>query len=277
MGANILVVGATGKVGHHLVKALVAHGDKVRAASRHADPIAGVETAAFNLTAPGNLVELFDGIDAVYLLSPTGYLDPLALLTPLVAEAARRGIKIVLQTAIGVDADEAIPLRRLERAVEASGSPYVILRPNWFADNFAVFWREDVLRGLIEVPASDGRTSFVDARDIADSAVAALTQSRFDGQAFVLTGPHAYTYAEAAVILSEAYGYPVRYQAIEDDAFVRKMTAAGLNAPYAELLARIFHGVREGWTAGITDAVPTLTGYPARDLSQWARETPVKG
>jgi uncharacterized protein YbjT (DUF2867 family) len=269
MSGKILVVGATGTVGRHLVAALVARGEQVKAASRTPSPIAGAESVAFDFADPAAAL---DGVNRLYLLSPTGELDPLGLLGPVIAEAARRKVKIVLQTAIGVDADDHIPLRQVELAVERSGTPFVILRPNWFSDNFGTYWKGDILNGAIRVPAGNGATSFVDARDIADSAAGALTSDRFDGKAWILTGPEAVSYGQAAELLSRFYGRAVGYQPIDDETFVGNMVRVGLSEGYAQLLEAIFHPVREGWTAGVTDAVETLSGHAPRTLEQWAND-----
>jgi uncharacterized protein YbjT (DUF2867 family) len=173
---------------------------------------------------------------------------------------------VVLQSAIGVDADDDIPFRRLELLIERSGTPYVILRPNWFTDNFATYWGAGVQAGEIRVPAGEGKTSFVDARDIAAAAAGALTSSRHDGKAFVLTGPESFSYAEAANLLSDALGRRIAYRAVDAKTFVAETASAGVPKDYAELLAAIFYPVAQGWTAAVTDAVETLSGRPPCSL-----------
>ncbi len=190
----------------------------------------------------------------------------------MIAAAVARGVKVVLQTAFGVDADDNIPYRQVELALIRSGTPHVILRPNWFADNFHTFWKPGIDHGRIALPAGDGKTSFIDTRDVAASAAAALTSDRFDGGAFVLTGPAALSYAEAAAILSPVVGRPVAYEPIDDETFVGILTGAGVPEVYARFLAMIFHTVREGWNAAVTDAVETLTGKPPRSLETYARD-----
>ena len=271
MSAKILVIGATGNVGSHLVKTLVARGEQVRAASRQARIIDGAEAVRLDLNDPTTIAPAFDGVDRAYLIVPPGELNPVSLIKPVIEEAARRKAKIVLQTAIGVDADDNIPLRQVELLLQGSGLPFVILRPNWFSDNFATDWGHDVANGTIEVPAGEGRSSFIDVRDIAESAAGALTSDAFDGQAFVLTGPEALSYAEAAVVLSKAYGKTIGYRSIDDAAFIAKLTPV-VGEGYAQLLAAIYHPVREGWTSGVTDAVERLSGHAPRSLEQWARD-----
>ncbi len=194
------------------------------------------------------------------------------LLLPVIQAAAERRVKVVFQSVFGVDADDSIPYRQVEIALEKSGTPYVILRPNWFSDNFHTFWKAGIDHGQIAVPAAEGKSSFIDVRDIAESAAAALTTNRFDGQAFNLTGPEAVSYAQAAQILSGVIGKPVAYTPIDDQAFIGILTGAGVPGDYAGFLASIFHPVREGWTAAVTDHVQLLTGKPPRSLATYARE-----
>ena len=173
---------------------------------------------------------------------------------------------------LGADADDAIPYRQIELALMASGAPWVILRPNWFADNFHTFWKAGLDQGVIAVPAGEGKSSFIDARDIAESAAVVLASHRFDGQAFDLTGPEALSYEQAAEVLSRVLGRPVRYEALEDAGFIAMLTSAGVPADYAGFLAGIFHPVREGWTARVSDGVETLTGHAPRSLETYARD-----
>jgi uncharacterized protein YbjT (DUF2867 family) len=272
MSGKILVLGATGNVGKPLVEALVAKGEKVKAATRKGSKVAGAEAVAFDLTEPRNLNAALDGVDRLYLIIPAGHVNVVELASPIVKAAAANKVKIVMQSAIGVDADDTIPYRQIELAVIKSGTPYVILRPNWFADNFHTYWIHGVKSGTIAVPAADGKSSFIDVRDIAASAAAALTSSKFDGKAFNLTGPTPLSYAEAAEILSKVTGRKIVYQPIDDATFVAGLTGAGVPADYANFLASIFYPVRKGWTAAVSPAVKELTGREPRSLEAYAND-----
>ena len=106
--SKILVLGATGHVGRPLVKDLIARGEKVKAASRSGQPVDGAEGVTFDVTKP-DFETLFQGVDRLFLLLPTGYVDAKGLLLPIVAAAAARKVKIVLMSVFGVDADDSIP------------------------------------------------------------------------------------------------------------------------------------------------------------------------
>ena len=272
MPGKILVLGATGTVGSPLVAQLLAAGEAVRVASRKATPMAGAEAVRFDLTDVATHSSAFDGVDRAFLLLPSGHLDIEASLGRVIAAAAARRVKVVMMSVLGADADAGNPYRRAETALAASGVPHVILRPNWFADNFHSFWLAGIRQGVIAVPAAEGRTSFIDARDIAASTAAALRTDRFDGQAFNLTGPEAVGYPEAAAILSAATDRPIRYLPVDDAAFIAMLTGAGVPAEYAGFLATIFRPVREGWTAAVTGDVATLTGAAPRSLRAYAAD-----
>lgn len=272
MSKTILVLGATGNVGRPLVKALLAQGETVRAASRAGKPVEGAEGVAFDYADPAGFGPAFEGVDRAYVMLPAGHVAAKELLLPVVEAAAARGVKMVFQSVFGVEADDSIPYRQVEIAIETSGVPYVILRPNWFADNFHTYWKAGVDHGGIAVPAADGRSSFIDVRDIAESAAAALTTDRFDGRAFNLTGPAALGYAEAAAILSKTVGRPIAYQPVEDEPFIALLAGAGVPEDYARLLTSIFYPVRQGWTAAVTGDVEALTGRPPRSVETYAAD-----
>lgn len=272
MTKKILVLGATGNVGRPLVKALLAKGEAVKAASRSGQPVEGAEGVVFDYADPASFGPAFNGVDRAYVMLPAGYVAAKELLLPVVEAAAASGVKIVFQSVFGVEADDSIPYRQVEIAIEKSGVPYVILRPNWFADNFHTYWKAGVDHGAIAVPAADGKSSFIDVRDIAESAAAALTTDRFDGRAFNLTGPETLGYAEAATILSGVVGKPIAYTPVEDDAFIAILTGAGVPEDYARLLTSIFYPVRQGWTAVVTKDVETLTGKSPRSVETYAAD-----
>ncbi|EYD76875.1 hypothetical protein Rumeso_01525 [Rubellimicrobium mesophilum DSM 19309] len=277
MSGRILVLGATGTVGAPLVAELVARGERVRAASRRATEVPGAEAVRFDHFDPSTHEAAFEGVDRAYVLMPSGHLNVVETLGPIMDLAARKGVKVVFQSVFGVEADDSIPYRQVELRLERSGVPFVILRPNWFMDNFHTYWGESIRRqGVVAVPAAEGRTSFIDARDIALAAAAALTSDRFDGRAFNLTGPEALSHHEAAAVLSAALGRTVTYRPVDDETFVGIMTQAGVPEDYARFLAAIYYPVREGWASAVTGAVAELTGQEPRDLRAYARDHAAK-
>ncbi|QDE69393.1 NAD(P)-dependent oxidoreductase [Myxococcus xanthus] len=269
---RIAVFGATGTVGSLLVDVLVKQGHQVRALSRKATARPDAEAVRFDFSQPSKLGAILEGVDAAYLLMPADSLNVIEYMGPVIRAAAERGVKVVFQSVMGVEANEADPYRQVELQLERSGVPYVILRPNWFSDNFHLMWSHDIRAGQLPLPAGTGETSFIDARDIAEAAAAALTTRQFDGQAFTLTGPQALSFANAAAVISRVTGRPLEYVALSEGAFILRMRDAGFDTPYAEMLAELFAAVREQWTATTTDGVQLLTGHAPRSFEQYAEE-----
>ncbi len=269
---KILVTGASGTVGSLLVEALVAQGHNVKAASRTGRRFDGAEAAPFDYAKASTYAPAFEGVDRLYLLMPADSLQVEAFLLPVVAFAAERGVKVVMQSVMGVEHDPQDPYRKVEIALQSALSSWVILRPNWFADNFHGVWAPAVAQGEIALPAADGASSFIDARDIAASAAAALTTDRFDNQAFTLTGPQALSYWDAAALLSHASGCKIAYTPISDEAFVAAMQRQGWPVANARMLAGLFSAVRQGHTAAVSDGVKVLTGELPRRLAQYAAD-----
>lgn len=272
MSNKILVVGATGNTGTYLVEQLVALGENVRAASRSGRPVAGAEGVRFELTDETTYAAAFEDVDRAFLVIPAGRLNDVGFLETFIRFAAARKVKIVLQTALGVGSVLSSPYYKAEQTLKSAGIPFVILRPNWFSDNFHTFWIQGIRHGVIAIPAEDSKSSFIDIRDIADCAVAALTSSQFDGEGYELTGPEALDYHEAAAILSAAIGKPIRYAAVSDAEFIGILTGAGMPEDYAAHLAELFSTAKAGFTAVVSDAVERLTGKPARSLAVYAAD-----
>jgi uncharacterized protein YbjT (DUF2867 family) len=274
MENSVLVLGAHGNVGAPLVSALLKRGAKVKAASRLGADISTPEGTAqgvvFDYFKPETHTAAFEGVDAAYIMLASGYTGADQLLIPIIELAATKSIKVVLQTAFGVDADDSIPYRKVELALEQSGTRYAIIRPNWFMDNFHTFWKAGIDQGVIGVPAADGKSGLIDARDIADVAAILLTNNQFDNQAYNLTGPEVLSYAEAAAILSAITEKDICYQAMADHDFIEMLKNAGVPADYAEFIDSLFYPVREGWTASTNNTVEEITGKPARSLKDYA-------
>lgn len=267
-----LVVGASGTVGTELVELLKAAGHRVRATTSQKPKSA--EQAQVNLATGEGVSAAFEDATQAFLLSPPGYADQHAMLSPLIQEAKRRGLKkVVLMTAMGANAVETSPFRRAEVELESSGLNYVILRPNWFLQNFNTFWIQGIReQGKILLPAGQAKVSFIDARDIAAVAAKILTtESRFDRSALDLTGPEAVDHAQVAGAISKASARSVAYEEISPETLEKGLLAAGLPADYVQFMLLIFGFLREGYNARVTDSVKDVLGRAPRGLAEYAQ------
>lgn len=272
---KILIVGATGTVGRELSRLLQGQGHELKlATSDKAKVDAGTGHVFLNLLTGEGIKDAFEGVEKAFLLSPPGYSDQYKLLSPLIQEAKRKSLrKVVLMTAMGANANEAAPFRRVEIELEKSGLAYNIIRPNWFLQNFHTFWIQGIRsQGKILLPAGKAKVSFIDARDIAAVAAELLTSTRFDNKDFDLTGEQAVNHDEVAKALSQVTGRQISYQEISPEEFKSGLLGAGLPADYADFLTLIMGFLKEGYSERSTTAVREITGRSPLSLMNYAQD-----
>ncbi|MBN2134790.1 MAG: SDR family oxidoreductase [Acidobacteria bacterium] len=276
---EILVIGASGTSGSAVLNSLVKKGFKVKAASRNPEKLtktADVTPVRFEFGK--SYSEVLKNTDGVFLMSPP--LDPEApqKLNPFIDEAKSAGIKhIIFLSAMGADASEETPLRKVERHLMNSGINYTILRPNFFMENFSTgFLAEMVKHGAIYVAAGDGKSSFITVKDIAEVAAAAFEQKLY-GKELNLTGPEALDYHETVKSIGSAVNKDIAYNPIPEEAMLQGAIDNGMPEGAAKYLGALYHAVREGWTASINDNIEKVTGkkptyfkdFVKENLSSW--------
>jgi uncharacterized protein YbjT (DUF2867 family) len=153
-----------------------------------------------------------------------------------------------------------------------------VVRCSWFSQNFSEGEFVDmVLAGEIALPAGDVGEPFVDVDDIADVAVAALSEDGHAGQVYELTGPRLLTFAEAVDEISEAAGRAIQYIQIPHDAFAAGIAEAGLPEDTAWLLNYLFSTVLDGRNASLGDGVQKALGREPRDFADFCRAAATSG
>lgn len=277
----ILVTGATGNVGSEVVGQLLAKGQAVRALVRPGGSAtrklgAGVEIAEGDMNRPHTLDTALHGVERMYLLLP---MVPALRKwdSDIIAAAGRAGVRhVVKHSNMGARNEPCTTMQRWHRAgeelIEASGIAWTFVRPTGYMTN-ALGWAEMVkTHGAVYTPGGEGRLSVVDPRDIAAVAVAVLTEPGHEGRAYDVTGPEALSAAEQVKIISDEIGKPITHVDIPESAAHESMLSAGMPAQIAKALSEFMTDVRAGRSATVSDAVPTVTGRPARTFHAWVRE-----
>lgn len=270
----VLVVGASGTVGSEIIRLLKSDGFRVRATTSKKVEQSSSDLVHINLATGDGVKAALEGVDRAFFLSPPGYADQYALLSPLVQEAKRRGLKkVVLMTAMGANAVETSPFRKVEIELEKSGLSYNIIRPNWFLQNFNTFWIQGIReQKKILLPAGKAKVGFIDARDIAAVAAKLLISDLHTNKDFDLTGPESVNHDEVAQAISLATGLPITYQEIAPDVLRQGLLAGGVPTDYAEFLILILGFLREGYNAGVNGNVKLILGREPIRLAQYAQD-----
>ncbi len=280
MHGTILVTGATGRVGGALVQALERLGQPVRAAVRHASQRRAswsrtVLDVEFDFDRPETFGPALEGVSRLFLIARPGDDRADEAAAPLLREFTGRSIEVIVDlTAMGVETLPGTALRKIELAIEASGIPFTHLRPNFFMQIFAADPLLDAInsKGVIAVAAGDARLSFVDSRDIAAVAAAALTDERHAGKAYTITGATAVDHAEVASAISRAAGREVRYIPIAEDVARRLILDSGLSPARADRLIEFYRHVRNGHCSPVSADLSEVLGREATSLEDFARD-----
>jgi uncharacterized protein YbjT (DUF2867 family) len=258
----ILVIGATGKTGSRVTAKLEARGVTVRRGSRHS-------ATPFDWDLPETWAAALDGVGAAYVtyfpdLAFPGAVEKLRSL----CETARDCGLAHLVLLSGRGEHHA---RLGEDVVRASGVDFTILRAAWFAQNYSEgYLRDPILSGVLPMPGGDIAEPIIDIDDIADVAVAVLTEKGHKGALYEVTGPRLMTFAEMAAELSAAIGRPIRHIPISFEDFHTNIATAGGDF-VADVFTAIARETLDGRNARVTDGVARALGRPPRDFAEFAR------
>lgn len=267
-GRPILVLGGTGKTGRRVAERLTALAVPTRAGSRRGRP-------PFDWNDETTWAPALQGVGAVYI---TYYPD---LAIPGAPEAVRDFTDLAIDHGVrrqvllsGRGEEEA---QRAERLVQESGADWTIVRCAWFMQNFSEdYLVEPVRSGEVALPAGDKAEPFVDAEDIADVAVAALTDDRHIGELYELTSPRLITFGEAVAEIADATGRTISYTPVSVEEYAAGAAEHHVPEEFVDFLTYLFSEVL-GNNAYLTDGVQRALGREPRDFADYARTTAATG
>jgi uncharacterized protein YbjT (DUF2867 family) len=168
--------------------------------------------------------------------------------------------------------------QRVERVVQEAGAEWTIVRCSWFSQNFSEnYLLEPILSGEVALPAGDIPEPFVDADDIADVAVAALTEDGHAGELYELTGPRLLTMEEAVGEITKATGRKIRFVPVSLEEYESVLAGQDVPAEFLSFLGYLFGEVLDGRNAHLTDGVQRALGREPRDFADYARDTAATG
>ncbi len=260
----ILVTGATGKTGSRVAACLADRGIEVRRGSRK-------ETPAFDWNDESSWDAALTGVASAYVnYSPdTRSVSATETVSRFVDIARHQGVgRLVFLSGRGeTEAQEC------ERIVLDSGIESTIVRSAWFNQNFSEGeFLDMVLGGALTLPAGSVGEPFVDLDDLADVAVAALTEEGHAGEIYEVTGPRLLTFEDVASELTQAVGRDIAYQEISHDAFVAAIAGSGAPEEFVQAMDYLFSVVMDGRNSYISDGVIRALGRPPKDFTDFASE-----
>lgn len=232
MKQNILVIGGNGKTGKRIVKLLKQIGHTVRVGSRQGQP-------TFDWHNPDGWSAAVKGMDSIYItyqpdLAVPGALEAIEGLVKVSKSAKVK--RLVLLS--GKGEREA---QLCEQVVIHSGLDHTIIRANWFNQNFSEnFLLDGILEGHVALPFAEMKIPFVDANDIAEVAVKALTENEHNGNIYELTGSEGLTFGEAVALISDATGRDIKFTGVSIASYVATLKEQDLPEDFVWLIEYLF-------------------------------------
>jgi uncharacterized protein YbjT (DUF2867 family) len=264
-----LVVGGTGKTGRRVVQRLQDRNLPVRVGSRSAMP-------AFDWEDEATWSPALMDVTSMYMtyypdLAAPGSAEKIRSFSDLAVKSGVR--RLVLLSGRGEK--EA---QHCEQIVQDAGAQWTLVRSSWFCQNFSEsFMLEPIQAGEVMLPAGSVTEPFVDAEDIADVVVAALTEDGHAGRLYEVTGRRLLTFAQAMEQIAEAVGRPIRYVQVSVEAYVAALRELGIPGPFVELVTYLFSEVLDGRNAHLADGVQQALRRAPRDFSDYVRATAATG
>ncbi|MEV5070670.1 SDR family oxidoreductase [Microbacterium sp. LMI12-1-1.1] len=280
---TILVTGATGQLGRLVVDNLLARGiepSAVRAGARDVARAAdlaelGVQVVPLDYDAPETVAAAVDGVDALLLVSSSEVGKRAAQHQAVIDAADAAGVAKLVYTSASKATTSDLVLapehKATEEAIAASGIPAVILRNNWYTENYV----PDVARakdtGVIAASVGEGRVASASRIDYAEAAAVALTEDGHIGEVYELGGDVAWSFDELAAAASELTGREVRYTPLTTAEHAAALEAAGLDAGTVGFVTALDANIRDGALAEADGTLSRLIGRPTTPLDEGLR------
>jgi uncharacterized protein YbjT (DUF2867 family) len=283
MKTKVLVTGATGNVGAETIKCLLnkhAGAVEVRAAvqdigkARRNLLLPGLQFTRFNFEDLSSVKAALDGVDKLFLLRPPQLSDVNKYIKPVILAAKSAGVKhIVFLSLQGVEHNRVTPHYKIEQIIRRESIPYTFLRPSFFMQNLSTTHRNEITeRSEIFIPAGEGKTSFVDARDLGEVAALALSNDGHLNQSYELTGPTPYDYYEIAGMLSRVLGRPIRYTNPSVLIFFWRKWREGTPVPFIFVMIALYTVAKLGKAAGHSTELQEMLGREPTSFEQFAED-----
>jgi len=277
MSGAILVTGATGNVGSEIVRLLPR--EQVRIASRtvtegqkrYPD---GYDIREFNFERPETLAPALVGVEKIFLMRPPALANVPRYFAPAIEAMRAAGVQqVVFLSLVGADRNRVVPHHKIEKLLEASSMAWTFLRASFFMQNLSTTHRDEIRDDHeLALPSGNGRTSFIDVRDIAAVGAKALLEPGHERKAYTLTGPEALTYGEVTALMTEILGVPIRYRQINPLAFVRLQMRRGNPLAYALVTTVLYTTARFGLAGSLTDELQAVLGRAPRTVRQFIQD-----
>ncbi|PCE15375.1 NAD(P)-dependent oxidoreductase [Microbacterium sp. SZ1] len=272
---TILVTGATGQLGRLVIQSLLERGadpQSIVAGARDTAKAAdlGVRVARLDYTDPSSIAAALDGVDTVLLISGSEVGRRAQQHQAVIDAAKAAGVtKFVYTSAPKATTSDLVLApehKATEEAISEAGLPAVILRNNWYTENYAADLARAAETGVVAAGAGDGRVASASRKDFADAAAAVLLEDGHLGQVYELGGDIAWSYDDLAAAIAEITGRDVEYRRLAPAEQAEALRAAGLDEGTVGFVVALDAGIAGGALADTDGTLARLIGRPTTPL-----------
>jgi uncharacterized protein YbjT (DUF2867 family) len=266
---KILVIGATGKTGSRVMKRLIQLGLPVKGATRSSKP-------KFDWNDKTTWKQSLQNIESVYI----SYYPDLAIpgVVKAISEFTEMAVKNGVQKLVLLSGRREEEAQLCEEVIMSSGIDWTVVRASWFCQNFSEGnFLEQVLANHVALPAGDVGEPFIDADDIADVVVAALTDTKHNGKLYEVTGPRLLTFNEAVQEIAQATRRPIKFEQVSMAAYSTLLKDYGLPKDIIWLVTYLFTEVLDGRNESLADGVQQALGRKPTDFSEFIKKAIASG
>ena len=280
---SIVVTGATGQLGRHVLEALLERGvpaAEIVAAGRSVEKLAdfaarGVHVQPMDYADAGSVAAALKGAKRVLLISGSEVGQRVDQHRTVIEAARAEGVKLLAYTSIANADTTAMLLADEHKATEAllreSGVPFVLLRNGWYLENYTEQLPGTLAQGAIAGSAGDGKVSGASRADYAHAAAAVLVADDQAGKVYELGGDDAFSMADLAAEISAATGRTISYNDLPAEEYAGLLTGVGVPGAFAEILADSDLGIARGDLLVSSGDLRRLIGRPTTSLGQAVR------
>ncbi|MDP9986006.1 MULTISPECIES: SDR family oxidoreductase [Arthrobacter] len=277
---SIVVTGATGQLGRHVLEALLERGvpaEEIVAAGRSVDKLAdfagrGLQVKPMDYADAGSVAAALKGARRVLLISGSEVGQRVQQHRTVIEAAKAEGVELLAYTSIANADTTAMKLADEHKATEAllreSGVPFVLLRNGWYLENYTEQLPGTLAQGALAGSAGEGKVSGAARVDYAHAAAAVLVADAQAGKVYELGGDDAFSMADLAAEISAATGKAIKYNDLPAEEYVGVLTGVGVPEAFAEILADSDLGIARGDLLVSTGDLRRLIGRPTTSLGQ---------
>ncbi len=280
---SIVVTGATGQLGRHVIAALLERGvpaGQIVAAGRSVEKLAdfaerGVRVQPMDYADAGSVAAALKGASKVLLISGSEVGQRVEQHRTVIDAAKAEGVELLAYTSIANADTTSMKLADEHKATEAllreSGVPFVLLRNGWYLENYTEQLPGTLAQGAVAGSAGEGKVSGAARADYAHAAASVLVAEDQAGKVYELGGDHAFSMADLAAEISAATGQAITYNDLPAQEYVGVLTGVGVPGAFAEILADSDLGIARGDLLVSSGDLRRLIGRPTTTLGQAVR------